>query len=216
MRYQFTFYKSFDDVYQDLNNKQKIEFIDVLLDVQFLRIRVENVVFKDPILKHIWNAQKHSIERSIQGYIKSQKSKNVETPLLGVYGASDIPSEGGQDIPSEGGQEPHPTESKRKKEREKEIEDEFANFWNEYPKKRAKVEALKAFKKRYKELPPIDELVEIVKLHKQTEDWKKEKGQFIPNPATWLNQGRWEDEIEDPKEESIYDKYPWIKEVEEG
>lgn len=24
--------------------------------------------------------------------------------------------------------------------------------------------------------------------------WTKENGQFIPNPATWLNEGRWQDE----------------------
>ena len=45
MRTQFAFYKSFDDVYQDLNDSQKLEFISILLDVQFLRIRVDDVVF---------------------------------------------------------------------------------------------------------------------------------------------------------------------------
>jgi hypothetical protein len=29
---------------------------------------------------------------------------------------------------------------------------------------------------------------------KQTEQWQKEGGQFIPYPATFLNQRRWEDE----------------------
>ena len=24
----------------------------------------------------------------------------------------------------------------------------------------------------------------------------EENGRFIPNPATWLNQGRWEDEVQ--------------------
>ena len=27
----------------------------------------------------------------------------------------------------------------------------------------------------------------------------KDNGQYIPNPATWLNQGRWEDELEAAK-----------------
>ena len=30
---------------------------------------------------------------------------------------------------------------------------------------------------------------------KQTEQWKKDNGKFIPYPATWLNQERWTDEI---------------------
>lgn len=26
-------------------------------------------------------------------------------------------------------------------------------------------------------------------------DWKKDGGQFIPYPATWINRGGWEDEV---------------------
>ena len=85
MRTQFPCYKSFDDVYQDLNDKQKIEFIDNMFDVQFLRKKIEDVEFKDNVLKHIWNAQKHSIEKSILGYLDSQKSKKVINPFLGCY-----------------------------------------------------------------------------------------------------------------------------------
>jgi hypothetical protein len=29
-----------------------------------------------------------------------------------------------------------------------------------------------------------------------TEQWRKDDGQFIPHPATWLNGGRWHDEVE--------------------
>lgn len=94
MRSQFAFYKSFDDVYQDLNNNQKLEFINVLLDVQFLRVKINDVEFKDNILKHIWNAQKHSIEKSIKGYIESQKNQKIKEPFLGVYDCLNIPSEG--------------------------------------------------------------------------------------------------------------------------
>jgi hypothetical protein len=28
----------------------------------------------------------------------------------------------------------------------------------------------------------------------QWPQWRKDGGQFIPHPATWLNQGRWADE----------------------
>jgi hypothetical protein len=33
-----------------------------------------------------------------------------------------------------------------------------------------------------------------LKRQKNSHDWTKENGQYIPNPATWLNQGRWMDE----------------------
>ena len=33
-----------------------------------------------------------------------------------------------------------------------------------------------------------------VNAQKLSRQWQKDGGQYIPNPATWLNQGRWEDE----------------------
>jgi len=112
MRSQFAFYKSFDDVYKDLNTKQKLEFIDTLLDVQFLRIKAEDVMFKDNILKHIWNAQKHSIQKSINGYLESQKNEKVKVPFLGIYDPLQIPSEG-----------VHQQEQEKEQEKEKEKEE---------------------------------------------------------------------------------------------
>ena len=31
---------------------------------------------------------------------------------------------------------------------------------------------------------------------KQTESWQRDSGRYVPNPATWLNARRWEDEPE--------------------
>lgn len=76
----------------------------------------------------------------------------------------------------------------------------FELFWKEYPKKISKQQAFKSFNK----IDPDEELLEImlnkIRLFKQTSDWLKDNGQFIPYPATWLNQVRWEDEI---KEEDV-------------
>jgi len=35
-----------------------------------------------------------------------------------------------------------------------------------------------------------------VNAQKATEQWRKDNGQFIPHPQTWLNQRRWEDDVE--------------------
>jgi DNA-binding Lrp family transcriptional regulator len=74
-----------------------------------------------------------------------------------------------------------------------ETDENFISFWSEYPKRVAKPSAVKAFQKAMKktDLPTI--LIAIRK-YKKTDQWRKDKGQFIPNPATWLNQERWEDE----------------------
>jgi len=33
-----------------------------------------------------------------------------------------------------------------------------------------------------------------IDMQKHSEQWRKESGKYIPNPAIWLNQKRWEDE----------------------
>lgn len=71
----------------------------------------------------------------------------------------------------------------------------FGEFWKCYPKKVGKDAALKAWKKR----KGIDEklliILEALETQKNSVGWKKDFGQFIPNPATWLNEGRWQDEV---------------------
>lgn len=75
---------------------------------------------------------------------------------------------------------------------------EFELFWHAYPKKAGKDAAFRAWKakKREKRLPPVAELIAKVEQFKSSEQWQRDGGQYIPNPATWLNQGRWMDEAE--------------------
>ena len=76
----------------------------------------------------------------------------------------------------------------------KEYSDKFEEFWKEYPKKVGKREANRAFKKVN---VPVETLLEAIRQQKLSAMWTKENGRFIPNPATWLNQGRWEDQVEE-------------------
>lgn len=80
---------------------------------------------------------------------------------------------------------------------------DFEKFWEAYPRKEGKGYCRKIWNK----LKPSEELVqkmlESIKIQKQTDRWLKNDGQFIPMPSTWLNQERWEDEINDG---GIYDK----------
>lgn len=70
---------------------------------------------------------------------------------------------------------------------------EFELFWAKYPKKVGKKAAQTAFL-RAQNRPQIDDLLESIDRAMKSEQWRKDGGQFIPNPATWLNQGRWDDE----------------------
>ena len=82
----------------------------------------------------------------------------------------------------------------------------FESFWNEYPKKVSKQEAIKAFNKLEPDTTLLDTILEALRTQKRSSDWTRDNGQYIPHPATWLNQRRWEDEgtqIE-PQEEDRY------------
>lgn len=71
----------------------------------------------------------------------------------------------------------------------------FERFWKAYPKKVGKGAALKAFEKAKVNADLIVVIENAIEQQKKTDQWKKDGGQYIPNPATWLNQQRWEDEV---------------------
>lgn len=71
--------------------------------------------------------------------------------------------------------------------------DAFDAFWSAYPKKKNKEDARKAFAKVK---APVETLLAAIAAQKKSEAWTKDKGQFIPYPATWLRCGAWEDELE--------------------
>ena len=70
----------------------------------------------------------------------------------------------------------------------------FAEFWLVYPKKTGKAAALKVWKRLHPNADLCAKMRASIAKQAQSEQWQKSHGQFIPNPATWLNQGRWDDE----------------------
>ena len=70
----------------------------------------------------------------------------------------------------------------------------FDRFWSEYPKKVGKKAAERAFNTA-KKSATVDTMIAAIQKQKQGEQWRKNGGQYVPNPATWLNQGRWDDEV---------------------
>ena len=70
----------------------------------------------------------------------------------------------------------------------------FDAFWAVYPRKVGKGAARKSFDKLPRDVWP--KLVPAVEAQKQSRQWQRDGGQFVPHPATWLNQGRWDDEPE--------------------
>jgi hypothetical protein len=71
--------------------------------------------------------------------------------------------------------------------------DPFDEFWKAYPNKTGKDAARKAFDRRTPGKQLLIDMLNSLEIQKQSDQWHKQGGQFIPNPATWLNQGRWQD-----------------------
>ncbi len=71
----------------------------------------------------------------------------------------------------------------------------FDGFWTAYPRKVAKAAARKAWERLRPGGELVSRILAALELHKETEQWQKDTGRFIPYPATWLNGRRWEDEV---------------------
>jgi DNA-binding transcriptional ArsR family regulator len=74
--------------------------------------------------------------------------------------------------------------------------EQFAQFWKLYPRKVDKAKAEKAWHK----LDITDELFSVIvgalARQRQSVDWLKSGGQYIPHPTTWINGQRWEDVLQ--------------------
>ena len=76
----------------------------------------------------------------------------------------------------------------------------FEEFWKAYPKCFRKVDK-KGCKAKFVRIKNLKELfpdiLASLELQKRSKQWNEKDGQFIPMPATWINQERWT--IEDEK-----------------
>lgn len=125
------------------------------------------------------SAKSNTVEHNIDVDIDiNVDKKNNNTPLP--------PSTEG-----DGGVKPVP----EKKKQSDVMEERFERFWSVYPKKVGKGDARKSFLKIAPSGALLEKMLTAIVASSASYQWKKDKGQYIPNPATWLNQQRWEDEL---------------------
>ena len=70
----------------------------------------------------------------------------------------------------------------------------FDEFWKVYPRKSGKGDAQKAWDKLRPDKSLFDKIIAALSLAVKCDQWQRDNGQYIPNPATWIRQRRWEDE----------------------
>jgi len=103
------------------------------------------------------------------------------------------------------------TQSKVKKSKEEKDMPEsglslFDSFYQKYPVKKAKQEAIKAWNKLKPENGTVQLILSAIQKQKDANETSKKKGEFVPEwpyPATWLNGRRWEDVIQTTTESKI-------------
>lgn len=76
--------------------------------------------------------------------------------------------------------------------------DGFDDWWKQYPKKVGKIDTQKAYRAAIKQGATPQALIDGLQRHNA--NWKaaNTERQYIPNPASWLRKGRWEDELDAP------------------
>lgn len=69
----------------------------------------------------------------------------------------------------------------------------FESFWSAYPRKVAKPAAAQAFARLKADEALLAAMLAALRQQALSADWTKERGRFVPHPATWLHHRRWED-----------------------
>lgn len=115
----FNFFRSYYDVYNELqNDADKLAFIDALLDRQFLGIKPENLT---GMAKFAYISQTNSIDSQVKGY--EDKTGRILNP-------NEAPKHPPCQPPTVGGKQP-PCQQEKEKEKEKDIKELNSEFYNE-------------------------------------------------------------------------------------
>jgi len=94
---------------------------------------------------------------------------------------------------------------------ERPFTDDFLEFWKHYPNKKGKGSAYRAWKKIKRPKETLALIQTALIWQKNSEQWLKNNGQFIPHPATYLNGRRWEDEREGRGNAPVVIPEPYVK-----
>lgn len=141
------------------------------------------------IIKLYHNIPESLIKSSFYEKYKEKYLLNLEAPLKPLIS------------PFEANNNNNSNNNNNKKEKNiKKENPDFDAFWKAYPRKTAKKNAEQAWKKV---TTPIETILNAIERQKKTQQWIKDNGAFIPHPATWLNQERWNDQLEFKQENNL-------------
>jgi hypothetical protein len=157
------------------------ELFDKMLNTAFELMLFDKQVFDEKMLLTSPGIERRAATVNAE---RSRKRAYAESKkVIDVQNTGKIP-----EVP------PKVKERKENKSNNNAIDGRFISFWNAYPSKVGKGAAEKAFKKYKPDDALLSDMLNALSTQKQSEKWQRDNGQYIPNPATWLNQKRWLDE----------------------
>jgi hypothetical protein len=79
--------------------------------------------------------------------------------------------------------------------KDKDNDNKFERFWTVYPRHVSKQEAKRKFEKLNPDEELLETMIRAVEVQKESDQWTRDGGQYIPHPSTWIHQRRWEDDV---------------------
>ena len=97
-----------------------------------------------------------------------------------------------------------------------ELADWFEQFWVAYPRRKNRAQAERAWFTLNPDKDLVETILSSLQVFKRSEEWHKEGGKYIPNPARWIEDRRWEDDEIPAQKKSTQDALDEIIDSEGG
>lgn len=76
--------------------------------------------------------------------------------------------------------------------------DDFATWYAAYPRKKKPADAEKAWQQTARDRPPLADMLRVLAQQRASPEWRKDGGQFVPYPASYLRAHSWADDLGPP------------------
>ena len=171
-RNQFTFYRSFWEAVEELSDEDRLAVLTGIIHYALDE--------KVPVLSSAYQRSMFTLCKPILDTARKKAKLMKAVRDEGLYQEKETKKELETENEKEGSLElPNRGESG------------FESFWHLYPRKEGKEKARQAYRKCN---VGLGVMLEALGRQISGEQWNREGGRYVPLPATWLNQRRWEDE----------------------
>ena len=175
-RNQFTFYRSFWDAVEDLPDVDRLLLLETIIRYALDGVQPEHLLVYQKAVFILCKPVLDTARKKAKVMKDSRENpdpveKEIEIEKE-IEKETEKEKEGKLDFPDRG-------------------ESGFDSFWQLYPRKEGKQKAREAYIKRN---VGLGVLLDALGRQAASEQWQRDNGRFVPLPATWLNQRRWEDE----------------------